>query len=96
MISCNPKTDCTKELAQHKSDSVSLVNAKSENERLIVTNENLRDSIKSFKKENCDTLRTQLLLSNFKIEKVRYYLKIVNNNKTQEVFLRGWITRAVE
>lgn len=43
-----------------------------------------------------DSLRTKLLLSNFKIQKVKYYVKIVDGDKTQLVNLKGWIKRAIK
>ena len=43
-----------------------------------------------------DSLKTQLFLSNYKVEKVKYYLKIVDKNPSQVKFLRGWMRRAVE
>lgn len=94
-FSCTPKTDCSKEQERTQSDSIRLVNVDSENRQLLFKNNQLRDSLQ-FIKIGIDTLKTQLFISNYKVEKVKYYLKIVNNNRTQEVFLRGWVTRAVE
>lgn len=94
-LSCTPKTDCSKQNERIQSDSIRLVNADSENKQLLFKNNQLRDSIQ-FVKTGIDTLKTQLFISNYKVEKVKYYLKIVNRDRTQEVFLRGWVTRAVE
>lgn len=43
-----------------------------------------------------DSLKRNLFISNYKIEKVKYYLSICKRNPTQTKFLRGWITRSVE
>lgn len=42
-----------------------------------------------------DSLKTNLFLANYKIEKVKYYLKICYKNPSQDKFLKGWVTRAV-
>ncbi len=42
-----------------------------------------------------DSLKTALFLSNYKVEKVRYYLKICNKTPSNNKFLKGWVTRAV-
>lgn len=42
-----------------------------------------------------DSLKTALFISNYKIERVRYYLNICLKNKSQDVFLKGWIDRAI-
>lgn len=42
-----------------------------------------------------DSLRTQLFINKYKIEKVKYYLKIVKKKPSQQKFLVGWINRAV-
>ena len=41
-------------------------------------------------------LKADLFLAKYKIEKVKYYLAICQKNKSQEIFLKGWIKRAVE
>jgi hypothetical protein len=43
-----------------------------------------------------DTLQDQLFSSNYKVERVRYYLSIALKNKSQQKFLPGWIKRAIE
>lgn len=53
-----------------------------------------RDSLKLMALQN-DSLKADLFLSNFKVEKVRYYLNICLKNKTQDKFLKGWIRRAI-
>lgn len=65
---------------------------------LAITRDSLRYQIK---KNNSlliisDSLNNKLFLTNYKIEKVRYYLKICDRNTSQVKFLRGWIRRAIE
>lgn len=91
----SPKVDCSKKDERIKSDSIALVNKTTENHKLFSINAELRDSLVALR-TGVDTIKTQLFLSNFKVEKVRYYLKIVSRDRTQETFLRGWVTRAVE
>jgi hypothetical protein len=43
-----------------------------------------------------DSLNTQNFISNYKVERVKYYLKICLRNPTQDKFLKGWINRAVQ
>lgn len=45
---------------------------------------------------NCDSLQTQLFMAKYKIERVRYYLKICKRNPKQTKFLVSWINRAIE
>lgn len=52
---------------------------------------------------NCDSLKRvvselndKLFVSNYKIERVRYYLNIAINNPSQDKFLKGWVRRAIE
>jgi predicted adenine nucleotide alpha hydrolase (AANH) superfamily ATPase len=40
-------------------------------------------------------LNTKLFLSNYKVERVRYYLKICQRNPSQTKFLVSWISRAI-
>lgn len=54
----------------------------------------IRDSLKKFKFKN-DSLKTNLFLVSFKVEKVKYYLSICKKNPTNNKYLKGWITRAV-
>lgn len=50
-----------------------------------------RDSIS----EVCNSIKSELFLANFKIEKCRSYLRICYKNPSQDKFLKGWINRAV-
>lgn len=43
-----------------------------------------------------DSTKQVLFLSNYKIEKVRYYLNITLRNSSQDKFLKGWIRRALQ
>jgi hypothetical protein len=40
-------------------------------------------------------LRTKLFISNYKIERVRYYMKICQHRPSQTKFLVSWIHRAI-
>jgi hypothetical protein len=42
-----------------------------------------------------DSLKTKLFIANYKMERVKYYLKICLRNPKQDRFLKGWINRAV-
>ena len=53
------------------------------------------DSCSYYKNQN-DSLKTELILSNYKIEKVRFYLNITIKKPSQTKFLKGWIKRAIE
>ena len=43
-----------------------------------------------------DSLKKRLSFSDYKIERVRYYLKIVQRNPSQLKFLVSWINRAIK
>lgn len=58
---------------------------------LVVLNKN----IYAFAKRN-DSLKTKLFLTQYKIEKVKYYLAIVDRKPSQIKYLKGWVRRAVE
>lgn len=45
---------------------------------------------------NCDSLQSRLFVAQYKIERVRYYLKICKRNPKQTKFLVSWINRAIE
>jgi hypothetical protein len=47
-------------------------------------------------KKVADSLRTKLFLAKYKIERVKYYLRICNRNPSQTKFLRSWIDRAIQ
>lgn len=42
-----------------------------------------------------DSLKTELFIYKYKIERVRYHLNICLKNKSQDVFLKGWINRDI-
>jgi hypothetical protein len=50
----------------------------------------------SLLRKRIDSLNTALFISGYKVERVRYYLKIVNRKPSQLKFFKGWITRAVK
>lgn len=43
-----------------------------------------------------DSLRNKLFVANFKIERIKYYLKICRKNPVQKKYLMSWISRAVQ
>lgn len=49
----------------------------------------------SLKRQN-DSLKTKLFVANYKVERVRYYLKIAIKNPSQTKFLKSWISRAIQ
>lgn len=53
-----------------------------------------RDSIKKLLHKN-DSLKANLFLESFKVEKVKYYLSICKKNPTNNKYLKGWVIRAV-
>ncbi len=40
-----------------------------------------------------DSLKTALFRANYRISRVKYHLNICLKNKSQDVFLKGWIAR---
>ena len=46
--------------------------------------------------DEMNALRDSLFIARYRIERVRYYVKIVKRNKSQIKFLVGWINRAVQ
>jgi hypothetical protein len=50
------------------------------------------DSIKKLS----DSIAAKLFLAQYKLERVKYYLKICLRNPSQDKFLKGWIKRAIE
>lgn len=53
------------------------------------------DSVRYYKHKS-DSLSVALFLSNYRVEKIKYYLNICNKNPKQDKFLRGWINRSVK
>lgn len=54
----------------------------------------LRECIALNKK--VDSLKTELFLSEFKAERMQYYIGIVEHDPSQLKFLKGWINRAIQ
>ena len=52
------------------------------------------DSCKIYRRQN-DSLKTALFNAKYRIEKVRFYVNIVNRNPSQIKYLKGWIIRAI-
>lgn len=42
-----------------------------------------------------DSVRNQAILDRYRINQIKYYLKIVDKRPSQAKFLHGWINRAV-
>ena len=42
-----------------------------------------------------DSLKTELFIANFRLERVRYYIKICKRHPKQTKFLVSWIDRAI-
>jgi hypothetical protein len=43
-----------------------------------------------------DSLRRKLFVSDYKIQRVKYYLGIAIKNPSQTKYLKGWIKRAIQ
>jgi len=70
-------------------DSLSLVVSK-----LIAENKKLTETAETCDKTNRKLAR-ELLNERLVIENAKYYVNIVNRNRTQEKFLLGWMNRAL-
>lgn len=42
-----------------------------------------------------DSLKTALFIEKYRLERIRYYIGIVDRNTSQEKYLKGWIKRAL-
>jgi hypothetical protein len=47
-------------------------------------------------RKTIDSLKTALMVANYKLWRVRYYTGIVDRNPSQLKFYKGWINRAVQ
>lgn len=84
LMGCNQQTVLQKvEPVIGKSDS------------MIVLVDSLKTANKKLVDRN-DSLGIQLILADLKIEKAKYYLKIVNKKPDQIKFLKGWLNRTFE
>lgn len=63
--------------------------------RLLLIADSVRTENYLLKKEN-KVYRNQLFLANYKLEKIRFYIKICMRKPSQDKFLKGWIRRVVE
>ena len=84
LVSCNTATPIQTKIDTVYIKSVDTIIAKSKDCKY--------DSIKAI----TDSLRTKLFLVNYKIEKVKFYTRLVDKKPSQMVFYKGWIIRAVE
>lgn len=86
--------DSTAQSISIKKDSI--YKAEQSSIKLLVAQDyQCQDSLRFFHKQN-DSLRTQLFLVNYKVEKIKFYLNLCTKNSSQDKFLKGWIRRAVE
>lgn len=97
LISCSPKQNTSTSVIhdtvyiEAPSENTSSIEA-SLKDTVYIHSEKKYDSIYALLKKKNDTL----LNERYKIERVRYYSKIVQRNKTQTKFLLGWILRAIK
>jgi len=92
MFSCNQKKPCPAYPDIIRVDTVEVPVPVSSADLSTIDFRSYQDSIVKV----IDTLKTNLFISEYKVEKVKYYLSIVLRNPSQEKFLKGWIRRAVE
>jgi hypothetical protein len=43
-----------------------------------------------------DSLKVKLFVAEYKLQRVNYYINIVNKNPSQVKYLKGWIKRAIQ
>lgn len=48
------------------------------------------------KTNNCDSLMRVLNTYKFKIERIKYYIKVCQRNPKNNKYLKGWIIRAIK
>lgn len=98
-IACSgpPVSDCTRMRERIVKDSTELAELRISHSELVREISPTKDSLRVFKFIN-DSLKTQVFLAKYKVVKVRKYLNICLNDKTnsQDKYLKGWIKRAIE
>ncbi len=52
-----------------------------------------RSQDSTYRKKYVDSLKTELQINKFKIERIRYRILICNKNPKLKVFFFGWVTR---
>jgi hypothetical protein len=45
---------------------------------------------------NTDSLKTKLFVSNYKLERIKFYVRICMRSPSQKTFLLGWVRRVTE
>ncbi|MBC7845557.1 MAG: hypothetical protein H7Y10_03595 [Flavobacterium sp.] len=97
LVSCTPKSNTVNPVVR---DSAICDSFHTTSEKLFITDtisvsneifEHKYDSLLRVVKKKNDSL----FLERYKIERIKYYNKIVQKNKTQLKFLSGWINRVV-
>lgn len=63
--------------------------------RLLQVTDSIKTENYLLKKEN-KAYRSQLFLAKYKLEKIRFYIKICMRKPSQDKFLKGWVRRVVE
>lgn len=64
---------------------------------LVLTKELLRrtqDSLNAYKSDT--TISVDYFVAKYKLERIRYYTKLVDKNSSQLKFYKGWIKRVLE
>lgn len=64
---------------------------------LVLTKELLRrtqDSLNAYKSDT--TISADYFVAKYKLERIRYYTKLVDKNSSQLKFYKGWIKRVLE
>lgn len=54
------------------------------------------DTIYLQRNKKCDSISSALFIAKYKIERVKHFLRIVDNKPSQIKYLKGWVRRAVE
>lgn len=57
---------------------------------------NVRDMQLQACRDSLRAAKSALFLSNYKVEKVKYYIKICQTKPTNNKFFKGWVIRAVK
>jgi len=98
LVSCTPKSNITNAVIRDTIVRDSIVLCFPDT---IIKTDTIRMSNDIFEKKYDSLLfvvkkkNDSLFIERYKIERIRYYNKIVQKNKTQLKFLSGWINRVI-
>ncbi|MEI8142875.1 MAG: putative peptidoglycan-binding domain-containing protein [Chitinophagia bacterium] len=104
LFSCQSKVETKKEEVKIQSvakdsSSYKLLVAEKKYDSLVQvilkTFDSTNNELKLSLKQN-DSLRFKLFRANYKLNKVRFYVRICMKNPSQDKFLKGWVRRTVE